>query len=283
MQLPKLDLHCHTTASDGDLTPHQLIDLAVEKKLELLAITDHDTTAGFSAAKDYVQNLPGKPLQLLSGVEISVLWGAHTIHIVGLSFDVENAELQQLLAQIRELRWQRLEEINHKLIKRGHQCYLEDLHQIVGDGVAGRPHFARALIARGFVQDQNQAFNKFLKQGRPGYAKAIWPELSQAVELIVKAGGIAVMAHPAVYKMSRNKLNLMLQEFRDTGGQGIEVVTSPNRTSDAIGMTDRANRLGLYASLGSDFHSPAHTWRGLGWLAPLPDNAKPITEILKTG
>lgn len=272
----KVDLHCHTTASDGTLTPKELLDLAQKQELQMLAITDHDTTAGYEEAKDLMQDYDFK---LISGVEISVMWQNRTIHLVGLNVDVEHQGLQDLLAKIRNLRWQRVAEINSKLMKRGHKCMLQELEEIVGVGVVARPHVAQVLINRGYVQTQNQAFDKFLKTGRVGFAKAIWPDLSEALDMIHQAGGVGVVAHPALYNLTRRKLNLMLEEFAELGGQGLEVVTSPYNTSEAIGMTDRANRYGLYASLGSDFHSPEHTWRNLGWLAPLPADAKPIYQL----
>ena len=271
----KVDFHCHTQASDGSLSPIALIDLAQAQQLDCLAITDHDTTAGYQQAKPYADQ---QGLRLVSGVEMSVMWQGRSIHIVGLNIDVNNIELQALLAHVRQQRWQRVEQINQKLIKRGHPCIREAIMQRVGDGVVARPHVAQVLIERGYVSTMQQAFDRFLKQGRPGYVSEEWPALETGVEAITQAGGIAVMAHPEKYSMTSRKLNLMLTDFVSAGGQGIEVVTTPNRTSDAIGMADRAKRYGLYGSLGSDFHHPNHTWRNLGWLAPLPDGVTPIYQ-----
>lgn len=273
----KVDFHCHTTASDGTLTPEQLIDLAIEKQVDWLAITDHDTTAGYEQAKDYAQQ---QGLKLTSGVEVSVLWQGRTIHLVGLNVDVTNAPLQQMLSHIRDLRWQRIEQINQKLIKRGHPCCLTRVHELVGDGVAGRPHIAQVLVERQYVSGISQAFDKFLKNGRSAFVSAQWPDLSEAVQRINEAGGLAVVAHPGHYKMTSRKLNLMLTDFAAAGGQGLEVVISPNRTSESIGMADRAKRYGFYASMGSDFHSPEHRWRNLGWLAAMPEGVTPIYQAL---
>lgn len=272
----KVDFHCHTSASDGDLTPLQIIDLACEKNLDCLAITDHDTTAGYQQAKDYAQQ---KGLALISGVEMSVLWQGRTVHIVGLNVDVNHSPLQDLLSEIRQLRWHRIIEMNAKLVKRGHECMLDAIRERVADGVVARPHLAQVLVERQRVQTVSQAFDRFLKNGRPGFVKAHWPSLQEGVEHILAAGGVAVVAHPGQYQLTRRKLNLMLEEFAQVGGQGLEVVTSPHRTSDAIGMADRAKRYGLYASLGSDFHSPSHRWRNLGWLADLPEGVTPIYEL----
>lgn len=273
----KVDFHCHTTASDGHLTPEKLVDLALEQQVEWLAITDHDTTAGYQKVKKYAEN---QGLRLTSGVEVSVLWQGRTIHIVGLNMDVEHLEFQAMLQEIREIRWQRLEQINQKLMKRGHPCLLERAKELVGEGVAGRPHVAEILVERQYVKTVSQAFDKFLKPGRSGFAKAAWPPLEKAVQLITEAGGIAVVAHPGQYKLTSRKLNLLLTDFKEAGGQGLEVVTSPHRTSESVGMADRAKRYDFYASLGSDFHSPEHKWRNLGWLAELPEGVKPICDVL---
>lgn len=274
----KVDFHCHTQASDGTLSPQQLIDLAVEKQVEWLAITDHDTTAGYEQAVDYARE---RGLALTPGVEISVDWQGRTLHLVGLDIDVAHAPLQALLAEIRQLRWQRVTQINEKLMKRGHACMMSALNEAVGEGVVARPHVADILVARGYVQTVSQAFDKFLKAGRSGYAKVVWPDMAKVVSIIRDAGGLAVVAHPGAYQLTSRKLNLMLSEFAAAGGKGLEVVVSPNRTSESIGMADRAKRYGFYASLGSDFHSPEHRWRNLGWLAPLPEGVTPIYEVLR--
>jgi hypothetical protein len=273
----KVDFHCHTRASDGTLSAHELIDLAVEKQIDWLAITDHDTTAGYEQGVDYARE---KGLKLTPGVEISVSWQGRTVHVVALDIRVDEPALQSLLAHIRKLRWQRVAQINDKLVKRGHACMMAELVQHVGEGVVARPHVADILVARKRVQTISQAFDKYLKSGRVGYVKVDWPPLSEVVKLIRDCGGIAVVAHPGAYQLTSRKLNLMLTEFAQAGGQGLEVVVSPNRTSESIGMADRAKRYGFYASLGSDFHSPAHRWRNLGWLAPLPDGVVPIYDVL---
>ncbi|MFA6700068.1 MAG: PHP domain-containing protein [Thiomicrospira sp.] len=273
----KVDFHCHTRASDGTLSPPQLIDLAVEKQIDWLAITDHDTTAGYQQAKEYARE---KGIKLTPGVEISASWQGRTVHIVALDVRVDEPALQALLAHIRQLRWQRVAQINDKLKKRGHACMMNELLDQVGVGVVARPHVAQILVSRKYVQTISQAFDKFLKSGRVGYVKVEWPSLTEVVSVIRQCGGIAIMAHPGAYQLTSRKLNSLLSDFAQTGGQGIEVIVSPNRTSEAMGMADRAKRYGFYASLGSDFHSPEHRWRNLGWLAPLPDGLMPIYDAL---
>lgn len=278
----KVDFHCHTTASDGTLTPFEIIDLAVKHEVKVLAITDHDTTAGYEQVKEYaVEN----DVQLITGVEISCHWLGNTIHVVALDFGVDNTILQQGLAKIRKARVVRAEEILARFNAKPHAKLNgldDDLWKLVGDGVVGRGHFAQLLQQRGAVKSGAQAFSRYLKKGKIGYVPSDWPEIAEIVTWIKQAGGVAVIAHPNVYRFTSNKLNRLIDDFKVAGGQGIEVVNQPRHGSDIVAMADRAERHGLYASLGSDFHSPEHTWRGLGWLAPLPQKVSPVWELFNT-
>ena len=278
----KMDFHCHTTASDGALSPQQLIDLAVEHEVKCLAITDHDTTAGYELVIEYAQQ---NNVQLISGVEISCEWRGNTIHIVGLDMDVSHQGLQQGLEGIRSSRWERAHKMVAKLEAR-HDFNLpqlgDKLHAMVGDGVVGRGHFAQLLIEEGLVKDASQAFDRYLKKGRVGYIKHAWPSLVDVVSWIIQAKGVAVIAHPKVYKMTSRKLNALIADFKQAGGQAMEVVNQPRHSADITGMADRASAQGLAASLGSDFHRPEHHWRGLGWLVPLPSKVTPVWTLFKT-
>lgn len=271
----KIDLHCHTSVSDGSLSPQALIDLALQRDITTLAITDHDTTLGYEQIRTYAEE---KGLNLIAASEISCQWRGHTIHIVGLNLDVDNAELQAGLKLNRVKRWLRAFEMDAKFQKRNIHGVLETILPTIQEGMIGRNHFAQTLIAKGLVKDQQQAFDRFLKKGRPMYADVAWPELSEVVEWITHAGGLAVIAHPHIYKMTANKLNQMIEDFKAAGGEAIEVVNQPRVCSEQIGMADRAERYGLYASQGSDFHRPEQTWRGLGWLAPMPEKCRPVWE-----
>lgn len=277
----KPDLHCHTSASDGTLSPMELIDLARQHHVDLLAITDHDTTAGYQAVRDYASQ---KGIELISGVEISCQWENRTIHIVGLDFDVEHAGLQTGLERIRKLRWQRAEAMIERLqsrpIFKKRDLKLTLSQQMKGE-VVGRGHFAQMLIEMGLIKNTQQAFSRFLSKGRIGYVKSEWPELHEVVSWIREAGGLAVIAHPTAYKLTSRKLNRLIENFIEAGGQGIEVVTQSRASSDMIGMAERARRFGLVASVGSDFHHPQQTWKGLGWLAPLPESCQPIWARFK--
>lgn len=278
----KVDLHCHTTASDGSLTPFEIIDLAVKHEIKVLAITDHDTTAGYELVKDYAFE---NDVQLIPGVEISCHWLGNTIHVVALDFAVDNTILQQGLEKIRQARVIRAQLMLQRFNAKPHEKLNnldDDLWQLVGDGVVGRGHFAQLLQQRGIVKTGAQAFSRYLKKGKIGFVPSDWPEIADIVSWINQAGGVAVIAHPNVYRFTSNKLNRLIEDFKAAGGQGIEVVNQPRHCSDINAMADRAERHGLCASLGSDFHSPEHTWRGLGWLAPMPKKVTPVWELFNT-
>ncbi len=268
----KADFHCHTTMSDGSLTPEELINLALKNEITHLAITDHDTTKGYVKALPFALQTN---IKLISGVEISCQWQGKTIHIVGLNMDVNNKILQNGLQNNWQLRLDRALAIDEKA-KKKFGSLLEKILPKLKDGMIGRNHFAQEMITQKIVKDQNQAFNRYLKQGRPLYVAVNWPSLAEVVGWITTAGGVAVIAHPHVYKITANKLNKMIVDFKEAGGKAIEVVNQPRVCSEQIGMADRAKRHGLYASLGSDFHRPEHKWRNLGWLAPMPEGTNPI-------
>uniref|UniRef100_Q31G97 Polymerase/histidinol phosphatase N-terminal domain-containing protein n=1 Tax=Hydrogenovibrio crunogenus (strain DSM 25203 / XCL-2) TaxID=317025 RepID=Q31G97_HYDCU len=275
----KVDFHCHTSISDGSLTPKALVDLAKEKGITTLAITDHDTTHGYELIKDYAKE---QDLELIAASEISCQWKGHTIHIVGLDIDIDNPILKAGLKMNRIKRWKRAFEIDIKFQRRNLNGILENILPKIQEGMIGRNHFAHALMEKGIVKNQQQAFDKYLKKGRPMYAEVDWPELEEVVGWIKAANGIAVIAHPHIYKMTSNKLNKMIEDFKVAGGQAIEVVNQPRVCAEQTGMADRAERFELYASMGSDFHRPEHTWRGLGWLAPMPAKCTPVWELFET-
>ncbi|MEA1988356.1 MAG: PHP domain-containing protein [Pseudomonadota bacterium] len=277
----KVDFHCHTTASDGSLSPIEIIDLAVKYEVTTLAITDHDTTAGYEQALGYAAE---KGVQLIPGVEASCDWNGHTIHIVGLDFDSHNTILQAGLNTIRELRIQRANSMIEKLSDKPHikiQNLEDKLWNLVGEGVVGRGHFSQLLQQEGLVKNGQQAFDRYLKKGKVGHVGCQWPELAEVVNWITQANGIAVIAHPTIYKFTSNKLNKLINDFKEAGGQAIEVVNQPRHCADINGMAQRAVKNELYASMGSDFHRPEHSWRGLGWLAPMPQTVTPVWELFR--
>jgi predicted metal-dependent phosphoesterase TrpH len=267
------DLHSHSTASDGTLSPAALVRAAGEAGVRVLALTDHDTTAGVGEA---LQAAAGLNLELLPGVEISVTWSAQTVHIVGLNLDPENETLQAGLCSLREFREWRAHEIGLRLEKSGiPDAYAGALAHSNGSLVS-RTHFARMLVERGLVEDERKVFKRYLVKGKPGYVPGDWASLEAAVSWIHAAGGQAVVAHPARYKMTRSKLRRLFAEFKALGGEAIEVISGSHSRDDMVAMAKHAADFDLLASAGSDFHNPELPWIVLGRLPMLPGDCRPI-------
>lgn len=267
------DLHSHSTASDGTLSPAALVRLADTAGVGVLALTDHDTTAGVAEAAGAAEALN---ITLLAGVEISVTWSCQTVHIVGLNVDPENANLQAGLQSLREFRDWRAEEIGRRLHKCGIEHAYEDALAHSNGILVSRTHFARMLVERGIVEDERKVFKHYLVKGKPGYVAGDWAKLETAIGWIHGAGGQAVVAHPARYKMTRTKLRRMLGEFRELGGEAIEVVSGSHSRDDSVAMAKHAADFNLLASAGSDFHNPENPWVALGRLPMLPAGCKPV-------
>lgn len=268
-----IDLHCHSTASDGVLTPEALVTRAAEQGVSHLALTDHDTIEGLDAA---AKSAGEHGIELISGVELSCVWGKQTIHIVGLDFDTTDELFLSRLAGQKENRWQRARKIAERLSRKDPDTLLALATEKAGGDVPGRPHFAKALVEQGKVSDINQAFNRHLGAGKPGDVKAFWPELAEVVGWIVDAGGIAVVAHPRKYKMTATRLRAMVADFQAAGGRAIEVLTSGQQSGDLGFLSDLCRRQGLLASQGSDFHFPGAAWCELGRIEKMPEGLTPV-------
>ena len=272
------DLHCHSVVSDGTLTPEALAQRARENGVELWALTDHDEVGGQHRAAAAAAKLG---MNYLSGVEISVSFVGQTVHIVGLGFDPDNAALIAGLRQTRGGRGDRAQEMSEGLARVGIKGAYEGALQFVGNPeLISRTHFARFLVETGVCRDTNEVFRKFLTEGKPGFVPHRWASLKDAVTWIREAGGAAVIAHPARYKFSPNEEFALFSEFRELGGQGVEVVTGSHTTAEYQTYGDMAREFGLTASRGSDFHSPDESHTDLGTLPYLPGNLHPVWELL---
>lgn len=265
------DLHTHTKASDGGLFPSELVHLAVTNGVEMLAITDHDTIAGYLSVCDTIVNL-----RLVSGVEISTTWGGQGIHIIGLNFDSKHPSITALLATQAAVRQARCQIILDKLVKINMPLELESVQKVAGHEHIGRPHIAQAMVNSGYVTNRNSAFKKYLGNGKVGDVKTAWVTLAETVTAINNSGGIAVIAHPNKYKMTRMKLLRLIDEFIEIGGQGIEVISSKQHHDITEKYARIANDKGLYASLGSDFHYDCSYVPSVGRLPPLPVHCQPV-------
>ena len=269
------DLHSHSTASDGTLPPRALIERAHVAGVDVLALTDHDSTEGVSEAARAAAELG---LTLIPGVEISVTWRSGVVHVLGLGVDQADLTLQAGLATLREQRDWRAEEMGRRLEKHGIDGAFEGAMALSNGRLISRTHFARFLVGRGEADSVGGVFKRFLKPGKPGYVNGEWAALGDAVSWNISAGGQAVIAHPARYKLTHSRLRELLGEFRDLGGAGLEVVSGSHSRDDALRMARYARDFGLRASSGSDYHGPEQPWIELGHLPALPDGCTPIWQ-----
>lgn len=269
------DLHSHSDRSDGQLSPEQLVVRASERNVDVIALTDHDTVGGIEDAKSTALRLN---LQLVEGIEFSCLWNNRTIHILGLNIDstsdvIKGAETSQLKA-----RAERAELIARQLEKSGISGALEGARRYANGGAIGRVHFANHLVESRVVSNHAQAFKRHLGAGKPGDVKTLWPDYDEVIQWIHASGGKAVLAHPAKYKMTRTKLRAMLDSLCAEGLDAMEVVSGRQTPLQTQELAALANRFGLLASTGSDFHAPGQVWQELGSQAALPRDVNPIWQ-----
>ncbi|ELQ6019330.1 PHP domain-containing protein [Cronobacter turicensis] len=268
------DLHSHTTASDGLLTPEQLVHRAVEMGIHTLAITDHDTTAGLPAAHQEI-NRAGLALRLIDGVEISTLWENHEIHIVGLGIDITHPDMIAFLDGQAQRRMQRAEMIAERLEKARIPGALEGARRLADGGVVTRGHFARFLIEDGRATNMANVFKHYLARGKTGYVPPQWCTIEQAIDVIHHSGGQAVIAHPGRYQLSAKWLKRLLNQFAAAGGDAMEVAQCQQAPNERNQLASYAGQFGLLASQGSDFHQPC-PWIELGRRLRLPEGLTPV-------
>ena len=269
----RCDLHSHSTISDGTLTPTELILRAHEKGVEVFALTDHDATEGLNEAALAADNMG---LRFVPGIELSVTWSHQTIHIVGLGINPDDEILNKGLKGLRNFRGRRGEEIALKLEKAGLDKPLEGAKKFANGEILSRTHFARYLVEQGRAKDIRQVFKRFLVRGKPGYVAGKWASLEDALSWIHGAGGIAVIAHPARYKISATRLRQLIAEFKELGGLGFEAISGSHSPDEEIRMAQLANQFELFISKGSDFHSPENIYRELGAMQDIPAGSIPL-------
>ncbi|WP_170312061.1 RNase RNM [Kosakonia quasisacchari] len=261
------DLHSHTLASDGLLSPEQLVHRAVEMRVGTLAITDHDTTDAIPAARAEIVRA-GLDLQLISGVEISTVWENHEIHIVGLNIDIDHPALRTFLQAQSERRVQRAKLIAERLEKAHIAGAWEGAQRLAQGANVTRGHFARFLVEQGKASNIADVFKKYLARGKTGYVPPQWCTIEQAIDVIHHSGGTAVMAHPGRYNLSAKWLKRLLAYFAQCGGEAMEVAQCQQAPNERTQLAAYARQFGLLASQGSDFHQPC-PWIELGrklWL-----------------
>ena len=269
-----IDLHCHSTASDGLLKPEELVARAASNGVEILALTDHDGVSGLAEARAKAES---EGIRFVDGVEISVTWEGSTVHIVGLQIDPADPVLLSGLESIREGRATRAEKMGEALAAAGVPGSLAGAKAYADNpSLISRSHFARHLVKTGRAPDVKSVFQRYLVKGKPGFVPHRWASLGDAVSWIRASGGLAVVAHPGRYNFSKPELHAFLAEFRDCGGAGIEVVTGSHSPEQYSEFARIAREFGFIASRGSDYHGKGESRADLGTLPQLPDDLKPV-------
>jgi len=268
-----IDLHTHSSCSDGSLTPDELVARAASAGVEVLALTDHDTVAGLEIAAKHAVPLG---LRLVPGVEISAAWRCQSIHVLGLWIDPADGGLRRALDSQAARRYERMRRICARL---------SEMH-LPGDallsavlahpGLPSRTHLAAALVADGHVRSSQQAFRQFLGRGKAADIAADWPALDAVVGWVRSAGGVAALAHPARYALSAGTRRQLLADFAASGGTALEVITGGNSPHTVEACAQLAVNHGLAGSVGSDFHDPNLSWNRLGRSLKLPACVAPV-------
>ena len=272
-----IDLHTHSRASDGTLSPTELVSLAAGRGVKLLSLTDHDCLDGVAEARAACE---AAGIRFLPGVEISVSWERKTLHVVGIGIDPQHTGLQIGLARLQAVRDERAREIGRRLEAKGIAGAHAGALALAGDARLTRTHFARFLHQAGHVKDESQAYKKWLGRGKPGHVSVEWASLEEALSWIHGAGGQAVLAHPLRYGMTRAWLVKALTAFKQAGGDAMEVVSGRGNPDEFHVAVHLVQRFELAASVGSDFHAPS-PWLQPGVEIALPDTVKPVWKSLR--
>ena len=270
-----IDLHCHSNASDGALPPAQVIERAVAHGAQMLALTDHECLAGLAEARAAAE---ARQLPFIDGVEVSVTWrDKHTIHIVGLGIDPTDPALIDHLSQVRQGRRERLQQMSELLAAKGIAGVYEGALALAANpDMVGRAHIARYLVSQGVCKDVRSVFRQYIVPGKPGYVKHEWAQLDDAVAWILNAGGAAVIAHPGRYEFKRTTMSALLTEFKQAGGEAIEVAGASHSLDERLLFARYAAEFDLLASAGSDFHVPDEKGREVGITPELPPICQPL-------
>lgn len=267
-----IDLHCHSNFSDGLLTPKELIQKAQNQKLRCLSLTDHDTVAGYP---ELVQEARNTSIKIINGIEISVRWKKHELHILGYQIQ-HTTSLLELIQRQNQSRIARAQQIGATLNVLGITDAYSKACELAGHVRVGRPHFAQLIVNEAKARDLNAAFKQYLGRGKKAYVPTPWVEVQEAVEGITAAGGQAVIAHPLKYGLTRSKLHELINEFKEAGGIGLEVVSGEMTLTEVNEMAATCLRFHLLASSGSDYHSDSRSRVNLGSQKKLPVNCTPI-------
>ena len=278
IQFPKYDLHCHSTASDGRLSPEALLARAIDRRIEVLSLTDHDTLKG---VKELIARADSS-IQIIPGLELTASWNNRVLHIIGLGVDENDRNLNRYLEHLDVLRQARADKICERLVKQGvsREPLFSAVKENSAGAIVGRPHIAKSLVDMGVVNSEQAAFKQYLGTGKTGDVKMDWPSFTDAISVINGAGGEAVLAHPTKYKMTFTKIRAVVNDFVAGGGSAIEVSytgISPNHQAD---LERLARKMDIMVSAGSDFHSPSHGWTDVGKFPPVKDLSRHVLSKL---
>lgn len=272
-----IDLHCHSTASDGQLTPAALVRRAHQRGIRVLALTDHDTTRGIGEARQMAGQLG---VHLVNGIELSCTWSATTIHVLGYDFALDAPALSALVERLQAGRWRRAEKIDQRLAAKGMSGCLDGARAVqaeLGENEQppARPHFAEYLVRAGYARDHSEAFNKWLGAGKIGDVKQYWPEFSEVMQVLRDSGARSSLAHPYHYNFTRSKRRRLVRDFAEQGGHALEVSNGLQPPEQVGALSVMAREFGLQITAGSDFHAPRN-WSELGLYRAPADDLTPL-------
>ncbi|WP_113906423.1 PHP domain-containing protein [Aliidiomarina celeris] len=277
----RIDLHCHSHISDGSLAPDVLVMRAAQMQLAYLAITDHDAIAAVALARNAANTYGQGAPEIIAGVEFSCRWNGYEIHVLGWGFDPQHQAIKSRVESQQRIRRERAQAIADKLVKYGMSG--ADLPDMTDESrVYTRAHFAEALVQGRYVPTIEQAFRKYLGKGQCAYVATPWCDIDEAIASIHAAGGVAGLAHPLAYQMTNKWLKRLVEFFKSSGGEALEVASGQQDKQQRMQLAELARNYDLLASVGSDFHRPGR-WRELGRNLQLPDYCKPVwqhTDIL---
>jgi hypothetical protein len=274
-----IDLHTHSHFSDGTLAPAELVSRAAARNVRVLALTDHDTTAGLPEARTACA---AADIGFVTGVEVTAGWRGQELHVVGLDVDTDSSALQDHLAAIVSTRRARVAAIGEKLRRQKRFAETDPTQGVLeSHAVPTRTHVARAIAQAGLAKSVQDAFDRYLGRGCQGYVPQEWPPLADAIAAIRAAGGHAVLAHPHRYRLSAGALRNLCAEFRDGGGTALETSLPAMSPNDAARLASLAREHALAGSAGSDFHEPGQPWRPLGRFAKLAEGVEPLLPRLR--
>ncbi len=261
-----IDLHTHTTASDGQYSPKELVYKVAEKNMSVLAITDHDTIAGL---KEGAEACKEKGITFVPGIEINIQRPNCEFHLLGLGLNLNgiSESLNKIIKDLIESRHARNEFIVSKMRNFGIETTVEAIQAEFPNQVLGRPHFASWLASYKYVKNRQAAFDKFLARDRPWYAERVGADLDESVNAIYESGGVPVIAHPLSLYLSWSKIEPVLADFFERGVKGMECFHPGARVTECLRLQEIARKLGFFVTAGSDFHGekvradrrPGHT------------------------